>query len=148
MNFDPVVIGKALRKKRIEMEIGVRQIAKEVGVSPGYITQLEKGMIKKPSTTIISPLLTILKMENSHISEETEEKLYKDKLLQIISEMNLAELREFDFITKYPLLVRKLYEINQKSNKREKILGGISDYIDYQHNRYVTRRLEVLFEEE
>lgn len=147
MNFDPIVVGQTLKKQRLQMEIGVREIAKRVGVSPGYISQLEKGMIKKPSAEIIESLFMILKMEGVHISDNTEEQAYKDKLLNSISEMGLEELKAMDFIVKYSGLVSNLYEINQKSNKKEKVLAGIFDYIHYQHNRYVTRRLEILFEE-
>lgn len=147
MSFDPIVLGQTLKKQRTKMKMGVRETAKRVGISPGYITQLEKGMIKKPSIEIIESLFTILKMEGIYISDNTEEQAYKDKILDSISVMNLEELKAMEFILKCSGLVSNLYEINQKSNKKEKVLAGICDYIHYQHNRYVTRRIERLFED-
>lgn len=52
--------GQMLRKRRMEKEITLRKFAEMVGVSPTYISQIERDEFSPPSEEIIEKMAEIL----------------------------------------------------------------------------------------
>ena len=162
--FNPVVIGQLVKQKRIEKNIGVRELARVIGVSAGYITQLEKGSYKNPSQTVLIKLFELLKFKSkykhvfglSEISEkEIDEKINSDEIKKIylanITEqaetMELDDLKSLTiFLESYRDIFLKIIEIDEKAHEKNKVIYSIREFIDFVHNKNVVKRLHKLFE--
>lgn len=162
--MNPVVIGKLIRQKRIEKNIGVRELAREVDVSPGYITQLEKGTYKNPSQTVLMKLFDLLKFENKYknvfgLSELTEDqfneklnneefkKIYVNNLLTQFETMEADDLKKLIlFLEQFQDIFVKLVEIDEKAHEKGKVMHSIREFVDFVHNKNVVNRLNKLFE--
>ena len=47
-------LGTRLREARLRQDIGVRELARRVGVSPAHISQIEKGKADPLATTLFA----------------------------------------------------------------------------------------------
>jgi transcriptional regulator with XRE-family HTH domain len=164
MEINSVVIGQLVRNKRIEKNIGLRELAREVGVSPGYITQLEKGTYKKPSQTVLMKVFEILNFEKkyrtifglSNLTEkEIKEKVNNDELknLHVSNLINQFETMEADelrklilFLDQFRDIFTKIIEIEEKAHEKGKVIHSIREFLDFVHNKNVINRLNNLFE--
>ena len=110
--------GNILRKLRLEADGGLRETARLVGISPGYLSDVEQGKVPPPSEEVILKLSAVLgadrqlllrsarKMDpelSSYVSEEplaadflrmTKQKRFKErdweKLSQLVEIANLG----------------------------------------------------------
>ncbi|WP_066385765.1 helix-turn-helix domain-containing protein [Neobacillus mesonae] len=164
MEINPVVIGQLVRQKRIERNIGARELARGIGVSAGYITQLEKGVYKKPSQTVLIRLFELLKFENKYknifgLSEMSEKelnakinceelkKMYVANLTAQAENMEADDLRKLTvFLENYRDIFIKICEIDEKTHEKGKVIHSIREFVDFTHNKNVVNRLDKLFE--
>ncbi len=54
------VLGRRIRRRREELGIGLRELAYQVGLSPGYLSQLENGIARPPGEDRIRALAEAL----------------------------------------------------------------------------------------
>ncbi|KAF0817745.1 MULTISPECIES: helix-turn-helix domain-containing protein [unclassified Cytobacillus] len=164
MDINPVIIGQLVRQRRTEKNIGVRELAREIGVSPGYISQLEKGTYKVPSSTVLEKLFRILMFENKYkaifglkeltaeelnekINNEELKKMYINNLLKQFEAMESEDLRKLTLVLEqFQDIVVKLVEIDEKAHDKNKVIHAIREYVDFVHNKNVVNRLNKLFE--
>ena len=59
----PDTFGSYIRKLRIKNDIGQRELAKKIGISPSYLNDLEKNKRTAPKTELIKKLSAILKAD-------------------------------------------------------------------------------------
>lgn len=52
--------GQVLREKRMEKEFSLRAFAKEVGVSPTYLSQVEQGNVQPPTADRVGRMAEVL----------------------------------------------------------------------------------------
>jgi transcriptional regulator with XRE-family HTH domain len=79
--------GTFVREKRLDKNIGLRDFAKMVELSPAYISQMENGVCKPPMESKVIKIAEILEMDKDYllalackISTENKEKLLKEIL--------------------------------------------------------------------
>ncbi|MDO8137222.1 MAG: helix-turn-helix transcriptional regulator [Candidatus Brocadiales bacterium] len=53
--------GKAIKRYRIQEELTQKELAKQAGVTPSYLSSLEKGR-KEPSIALIKKICNVLKL--------------------------------------------------------------------------------------
>lgn len=110
--------GEILRRLRLDADGGLREVARQVGISPGYLSDVEQGKVPPPSEEIIVKIAEVLEADrqrllraarkidpelSSYVSEEplaadflrlTKEKGFKDgdwqKLSQLVEIANLG----------------------------------------------------------
>lgn len=58
-----IKVGEAIRLKREERNISLSSLAKEVGISPGYLSQIENGKKTNPKLDIIVKVADVLDIE-------------------------------------------------------------------------------------
>lgn len=59
MNF-----GDMLQKARVERHISLRDLGRLVGLSPVYLSDMERGQRRPPPTTILLKLIQVLQVED------------------------------------------------------------------------------------
>jgi transcriptional regulator with XRE-family HTH domain len=55
--------GKILRGLRLDAEVGLRQLARLVGKSPGYISDVEQDNVPAPSEQVIVKIASVLNID-------------------------------------------------------------------------------------
>lgn len=164
MERNPIVIGQLVRNKRLEKKIGVREFSRVIGVSPGYVSQLEKGTYKNPSDEVLINIFNVLGFEEKYrtifgLSEMTEQELdaqIKNKELKKILLQNLMSQFEnleldqielyIEFMLEYRDIAVKIVEIEKKAEDKAKLIHSIREYVDFIHNKHVVNRVKNLFE--
>ncbi len=58
-----IKVGEAIRLKREEKKISLSSLAKEIGISPGYLSQIENGKKTNPKLDIILKVADVLDIE-------------------------------------------------------------------------------------
>lgn len=93
-------VGELLRLKRLEKSQTLEDIAKLVGVSTNYISELEKGKKANPSDEIIVKLAQIFSLD-------------EDDLFSAFNKIPLSTRNE---IEQHPSLVKALSELNNDTS--------------------------------
>jgi transcriptional regulator with XRE-family HTH domain len=52
--------GKILRRRRLDSDVGLRELARLIGKSPGYISDVEQGNVPPPSEQVILKMAAVL----------------------------------------------------------------------------------------
>ena len=60
--------GSYLRKSRLDHGIGQRELAKEIGIAPSYLSDIEKEKRNAPNLNILKKLSKILKIDIDHLN--------------------------------------------------------------------------------
>lgn len=63
--------GTALRKRRAELGLRQRYVAKEAGIAEDYLSQIERG-IRAPSSELLEKLARILRVPVAYLQLEAE----------------------------------------------------------------------------
>ncbi|WML45394.1 helix-turn-helix transcriptional regulator [Neobacillus sp. PS3-40] len=164
MERNTVVIGQLIRNKRLEKRIGVRELSRDIGVSPSYISQLEKGVYKKPSDEVLLNIFNVLNFEEKYKSvfglsdshtETKEDQIKNNELKRILIEKLIDQMENMDtseielyalFFQGYRDVMVKIIEIEKKANDRAKTIHSIREYVDFLYNKHVVNRLSRLFD--
>ena len=59
--------GKKLRDLRIKSEVGLRELARMINKSPGYISDVENGRVPPPSEAVILDIALALKANKAEL---------------------------------------------------------------------------------
>lgn len=57
------VFGAVIRKRRLEKEIGLREMARQIGVSPTYLSQVERDEFEPPTERRIRDIAGVLDLD-------------------------------------------------------------------------------------
>ena len=55
-----IIVGSIIRNKRKDLHITGPELARRTGVTKGYISQLELGIIKEPSAKVLYKISSVL----------------------------------------------------------------------------------------
>jgi len=56
--------GWSLENLRLDKEIGMRKLARMVGISSGYLNNIEKGLVGPPSDDVLTRMAAALKIDD------------------------------------------------------------------------------------
>ena len=105
MNVDYTLIGMRLKQKRKECHLTQEQLAERVGVSVGYISQVERG-ITRANLEMLSALCTEMQCELSYLldgvtlhSDTHTESLINEKIHRLDPNQKRLLNRIIDAIT-------------------------------------------------
>ncbi|MFO7736864.1 MAG: helix-turn-helix transcriptional regulator [Desulfatiglandaceae bacterium] len=59
--------GQILRKRRIDSGLGLRELARRINKSPGYLSDVEKGHVPPPSEAVILDIAAALAIEKKDL---------------------------------------------------------------------------------
>jgi transcriptional regulator with XRE-family HTH domain len=59
--------GTRLRRLRMEADIGLRELARRIGSSPGYLSDVEGGRVPPPSEALIIGMASALGVPSAHL---------------------------------------------------------------------------------
>jgi len=59
--------GQILRKRRIDSGLGLRELARLINKSPGYLSDVEKGHVPPPSEAVILDIAAALAIEKKDL---------------------------------------------------------------------------------
>ena len=106
-----VDLGKAIRKKRIERGLKVYELARQAGINPVYITQIEKHG-KLPSIPVmeaISDVLGDINLFNTYVKIKYPMIFVKEKERQAYLDIEMQKIfKEMDKKNKTPAEQKKL----------------------------------------
>lgn len=158
--------GVWLRNQRNKIGLTTRELASSSEVSRSYITQVEKGYIKKPSLEIASKMLTALQVDdpkqiliqyglmqadNNYISHDDFQ--YKkqqliEHLAREMQHMDLDQLEILNMVQRNQEMFVKLLAIEKQSSlvKTQFPLKTVQEYIEFIHRKHVVERLARLLE--
>lgn len=94
MLFDYVehMFGKTLKEKRMDTGLSLREFAGRVGISPGYLSDLENEKVAPPSETVILDMAKALGVDKTELLKAAE------KVDPEVTEYVAQEPRAADFL--------------------------------------------------
>jgi transcriptional regulator with XRE-family HTH domain len=95
-----VAVGELLRLKRVSNKNTLSDIAGKVGVSPNYISEIEKGIKSNPSDEIVVKLAKVFELN-------------EDDLFTAFKKVPLSVKNE---VTAHPNLVKAISQLNSDPN--------------------------------
>jgi len=164
MSLDVSAMGQYIRHKRLERKLGTRELARRIGVSPGYISHIEKGKIKKPSSSFLADMFTELHINDEQralfglTSEEVNgekinkakemQKIYRESMIKRINAMEFEQLENlYIMMEKHSGIMQKIKEIEKKSDRTGIVMNAIEEHVGYLHEKHVVNRLSTLLED-
>ena len=88
------MFGETIKKNRMNAGIGLREFAGRVGISPGYLSDLENEKVAPPSEKLILEMAKTLGIEKDELLKAAE------KLDPEVAEYVVHEPRAADFLRK------------------------------------------------
>ena len=67
------LFGATVRRKRVEQEIGLREMAEKIGVSPAYLSKVETDQFAPPAEDRVRKIAEILEIDCDEISSDLSE---------------------------------------------------------------------------
>lgn len=58
-----ISFGRTVREKRVERQIGLREFAKQIGVSPTYLSKVERGEFAPPAEDKVVRIAQLLELD-------------------------------------------------------------------------------------
>ncbi|MBI2912411.1 MAG: helix-turn-helix transcriptional regulator [Chloroflexi bacterium] len=65
-----MAIGSIIRRRRDELSLSQGRVAMMAGVSQGYLSKLEKGLVKSPRAASLFSLASVLAIDPQHLLKE------------------------------------------------------------------------------
>ena len=88
-------LGQLIRSTRKPLNISMRKLATIIGVSPGYISQIERDLCSPPTESTLTKLADALGIDRSHVMSRV------GKIPQVIIEGFVAFPEEVEAAEKY-----------------------------------------------
>ncbi len=111
-----IKVGEIIRAKREEHNISLGYLAKELGISSGYLSQIENGKKTNPSSEIILKIVELLDIDLAMLlGVDTNEENYLVKIPSLIK-LTLAKdrynkvLEEQDVLKQYCKLTESIFD--------------------------------------
>lgn len=94
------LFGKKLRDYRVEAEVGLRELARLIDKSPGYLSDMENGRVPPPSETVILDIAMALNADKKELLKaakkvDPELSSYVAEQSQAADFLRLAKDQEF-----------------------------------------------------
>lgn len=97
--------GETLRELRVAQELGLRETAVRVGISPAYLSRIERGKESPPRPELIKEIARILAADPDvlfRLASSTDPELEgflhsQPKVLQLVRLMSQSNLSDHDF---------------------------------------------------
>ena len=95
--------GRAVRKQRLEMGFGLRELARQVPMSPAYLSKIERGQFNPPGEEKIKKIADLLELD-------------RDRLLalagRLSSDLPKAILQD---VAQWTEMVRNMKDLNRQA---------------------------------
>lgn len=141
-----IKVGEIIRAKREEKNISLSDFAKELDISPGYLSQIENGVKKNPNHEILLKIINRLDIDLAMLlGIENREENYLVKIPSLLK-LTLAKdrcnkvLEDSEILRKYCSLTERIlnarYMIND-INLYKMFLNEINEQVETMVKRYV-----------
>jgi transcriptional regulator with XRE-family HTH domain len=151
--------GQLVKHKRKGKGLSTRELSRQVGMSSAYISQLERGLVKRPDYDVAKRIADVLGIEESvldyfgFVPDEVERQMqveierelehrrelkaaYISNLSEQLQTMDLESLETTSFILNQQMdVARKLYEISLIGDRQAMVT--IKEFIDFMHSKHV-----------
>jgi len=141
-----IKVGEIIRAKREEENITLSDLAKELDISPGYLSQIENGVKKNPNLEILLKIINRLDIDLSMLlGIESREENYLVKIPSLLK-LTLAKdrynkvLEDPEVLKKYCSLTERILNAKYLINNNElykMFLGEIIDQAESMVKRYM-----------
>jgi len=141
-----IKVGEIIRAKREEENITLSDLAKELDISPGYLSQIENGVKKNPNLEILLKIINRLDIDLSMLlGIESREENYLVKIPSLLK-LTLAKdrynkvLEGPEVLKKYCSLTERILNAKYLINNNElykMFLGEIIDQAESMVKRYM-----------
>lgn len=148
-------IGKIIKKRRKELNLSLKDIAKKLNVSESSISRYENEEIKNMGIDKLIPLSKILQVDIRELLLENYDKNYfhlseeeKELILNLRKEKENNEKLFKESCEKYPELITELEEVLMNINKIIKNDKNKKEEFYYNYDKQLFENLIKLFQEE
>ncbi|HBR03853.1 MAG TPA: XRE family transcriptional regulator [Ruminiclostridium sp.] len=113
-----IKVGEVIKAKREEKGYSLLEFAKKIGISAGYLSQIENGRKTNPKLEIILSIIHALDMDiGMLLGLESSEESYLSRIpsllkLTLAKDRNLKTLSESDLLRKFNALANRILEAN------------------------------------
>lgn len=120
-----IKVGEIIKAKREEKNIPLVAFAKELDISPGYLSQIENGIKTNPNLDIVIKIIHRLDIDFAMLlGVENNEESYLVKIPSLIKlilakDRNCRVLEDQDILKKFCSLFEKLFDTNYLLNDTE-----------------------------
>lgn len=146
-------IGKIIKKRRKELNLSLKDIAKKLNVSESSISRYENEEIKSMRIDKLIPLSEILQVDIRELLLENYDKNYfhlseeeKELILNLRKENNEKLFKES--CEKYPELIAELEDVLMNINKTIENDKNKKEEFYYNYDKQLFEKLIQLFQEE
>jgi len=141
-----IKVGEIIRAKREEKNISLSDFAKELDISPGYLSQIENGVKKNPNLEILLKIINRLDIDLAMLlGIESREENYLIKIPSLLK-LTLAKdrynkvLEDSEILRKYCSLTERIldarYMIND-TNLYKMFIGEVIEQTEAMVKRYL-----------
>lgn len=131
-----IKVGEIIRAKREEAKISLSDLAKELDISPGYLSQIENGVKKNPNLEIILKIINRLDIDLAMLlGIESREENYLVKIPSLLK-LILAKdrynkvLEEPEILKKYCSFTERILDAKYLINNTDLYKMFLSEIID------------------
>lgn len=148
-------IGKIIKKRRKELNLSLKDIAKKLNVSESSISRYENEEIKNMGIDKLIPLSKILQVDIRELLLENYDKNYfhlseeeKELILNLRKEKENNEKLFKESCEKYPELITELEDVLMNINKTIENDKNKKEEFYYNYDKQLFEKLIQLFQEE
>jgi toxin-antitoxin system, antitoxin component, xre family len=148
-------IGKIIKKRRKELNLSLKDIAKKLNVSESSISRYENEEIKSMRIDKLIPLSEILQVDIRELLLENYDKNYfhlseeeKELILNLRKEKENNEKLFKESCEKYPELITELEDVLMNINKTIENDKNKKEEFYYNYDKQLFEKLIQLFQEE
>lgn len=148
-------IGKIIKKRRKELNLSLKDIAKKLNVSESSISRYENEEIKNMGIDKLIPLSEILQVDIRELLLENYDKNYfhlseeeKELILNLRKEKENNEKLFKESCEKYPELIAELEDVLMNINKTIENDKNKKEEFYYNYDKQLFEKLIQLFQEE
>lgn len=148
-------IGKIIKKRRKELNLSLKDIAKKLNVSESSISRYENEEIKSMRIGKLIPLSEILQVDIRELLLENYDKNYfhlseeeKELILNLRKEKENNEKLFKESCEKYPELITELEDVLMNINKTIENDKNKKEEFYYNYDKQLFEKLIQLFQEE
>lgn len=63
-----MTFGKYIKTRRLKLDIGLRELAEQIGISPSYLTEIENNKKPAPSNDILDQIAKLLNINDDSLA--------------------------------------------------------------------------------
>lgn len=148
-----IKVGEVIKTKREEKNFSLAEFAKRIGISPGYLSQIENGRKTNPRLDIILRIIHELDIDiEMLLGLESNDENYLSRIpsllkLTLARERNLKALSDNDVLRKFNSMADRLCEARYILEDRELyhlFLDDSANQIENNLKRYMALQLLII----